>query len=467
FSLLLLAFFLFFSMLPKSAFERHRKEVEAELPLFLRTLGMLLELKIPFHTALETLSNERFAISLELRAAVKEIKRGATVHAALASLAKEFDSLEIKRALSQVLSAYESGGGAESIRKISDDMFSAQQFRMKEFSSRQSLFALLFIAVSTILPTVFLIFSVLGKTVFQAEVDPFVFALTFLVAFPLVSAGVMFLSSLSSPAHVLEGERKRPQLLIPLALSVFLVFLSLSGFSQPIKMGALFLSLLIAIFLFLPSFKRERYREAVEAGLPDALLSVSGHPKLSRLDSILSTMRNSACPPLASELSISIKQAHANVKAEKVLEDLWMRNSSLILRRVCMFFIHLFNAGVDAGRYVSLMAEDIFRLFELRRERQNALSTQKYTLIFGAIILPVVLGNSLSLIAEISKSLEIGSGILETAYSTIPAYLTIYALLASYFISEAESKPSAFFVYFASLATAATIIFYLFLGTTL
>ncbi len=467
FFLFLALFFILLLMLPKSVFEKHRSEVEAELPLFLRTLSMLLELKIPFHSALETLSGEQFAISPELRAAVKEIKRGATVESALASLAKEFESLEIKRAVAQVLSSYESGGGAESIRKISDDLFSVQQYRMKEFSSKQSLFALLFIAVSTILPAVFLIFSVLGKTVFQTEVDPLTFALTFLVGFPLVAAGIMFASSLFSPAHLLEGEKKKGQLLIPLVLSIFLVFLSLSEFSQLIKMGALLLSLAIAVILFLPSFRKGRYKEAVEAGLPDALLSVSGNPKLVRLDSILSTMRGSACPQLASELSISIKQAHANIKAEKVLEDLWMRNNSLILRRVCMFFTYLFSAGADAGKYVSLMAEDIFRLFELRRERQNALSIQKYTLMFGAIILPVVLGNSLSLIVDISESIDTGRGLIETASSVIPAYIVIYALLASYFISESESKPSSFLIYFASLATAGTIIFYLFLGTIL
>jgi len=174
FFLLSMLVFLLLLMLPRLAFNKKKAEVEAELPLFLRTLSMLLELKIPFHTALETLSRERFAISRELGSAVKEIRRGATVEAALASLAKEFDSLEIKRAVSQVLSAYESGGGAESIKKISDDMFFLQQHRMKEFSSKQAMFSLLFIAASTILPSVYLIFSVLGKVVFLRN-RPFLF----------------------------------------------------------------------------------------------------------------------------------------------------------------------------------------------------------------------------------------------------------------------------------------------------
>ena len=92
FPLLYAMFFLFFSMLPKLAFNQKKSEVEAELPIFLRTLSMLLELKIPFHSALETLSREDFAISPELKTAVKEIKRGATVESAFAALAQA-DSL--------------------------------------------------------------------------------------------------------------------------------------------------------------------------------------------------------------------------------------------------------------------------------------------------------------------------------------------------------------------------------------
>lgn len=464
FLLLFVLCFLFLLMLPKLSFDKKKSAVESELPLLLRTLGMLLELKIPFHSALEALSKEDFALAPDLRAAVKEIKRGATVESALVEIARQYDSLEIKRSIAQVLSAYESGGGAESIRKISDDLFSLQQHRMKEYASKQALFSLVFIAVSTILPAVFLIFSVLGKTVFHTEVDPLAFTLTFLVGFPLVGGAVLLLSSMMSPAHLMEESKKDRKVFIPILLAAVFVVISLVDISQTLKMAALILALIGSAALFYPSYRRDKYKEAVESGLPDALLSVSGNPKLGRLDTVFTIMHNSACPELAQELSLSIKQAHANIKAEQVLEDLWKRNSSLILRRVCTFLSYLFNAGVDAGKYVSLMAEDLFRLFELRRERQQALSMQKYTLMFGAVILPVVLGNSLSLISQIAVSLETGLGIIPTAKVVIPAYIILYSLLASYFISESESKPSSFIIYFSGLAAAGTIIFYLFSG---
>ncbi len=468
FFLIYILFFLLLLMLPKLAFNKKKAEVEAELPLFLRTLSMLLELKIPFHTSLETLSSENFAISEELSAAVKEIKRGATVEAALASLAKQFDSLEIKRAVSQVLSAYESGGGAESIKKISDDMFFLQQYRMKEFSSKQAMFSLLFIAASTILPAVYLIFSVLGKAVFASETDPVSFILVFLVGFPLVSGLILSFSSLLSPMHSMEEKGKgSAHFLLPLTLAAVFVLLSFAEVNPLLKIFILFIILLGSAAYFYPKYKREKYREAIEDSLPDALLSVSGNTQLGRLESVFSTMRKSSAPQLSRELSISIKQLQANIKPSKVLDDLWRRNSSLILKRVSTFFTYLFEAGADAGNYVSLMAEDLFRLFELRRERRNTLSMQKYTLIFGALILPLVLGNSLSLISEISDAVGGESSIVPTAAITIPAYLIIYSFLASHFIAETESRKSSELLYFASLSMASTILFYLFSGTTL
>ncbi len=450
--------------LPKLAFEKKRSEIEAELPLFLRTLSMLLELSIPFHRALSALSRESFAISPELKAAVKEVDRGATLESSLASLARRMESLEVKRAVSQVISSYESGSGAAGIRKISDDLFFLQHQKMKEFSSKQALLSLLFIAVSTILPAVFLIFSVLGASVFESPADPVVFALTFLLGFPAVSAAILKFSSMLSPAYLKEGRGQGMGIVIPFVAAIFLVGLSLLELSPLVVLLVLLLLLVLAVTYFYPQYKREKYREAVERGIPDALLSVSGNSKIGRIDSLFSTMARSSNPQLSHELSISLKQLRANIKPAKVLDDLWRRNSSSILRRVSTFFTYLVEAGADTGAYLSLMAEDIFRLFELRGERRNALSMQKYTLIFGAFILPLVLGNSLSLISGISASLGGLGAIIETAGSVIPAYLLIYCFLASGFIGETESSASSGMLYFAGLSLASTILFYLFSG---
>ncbi|MBN2122183.1 type II secretion system F family protein [Candidatus Micrarchaeota archaeon] len=452
-------------LLPKLAFNGIKSTVETELPLFLRTLGMLLELNLPFHGALKRLSKEDFAISPYLRIAVQETERGASIESALAQLAAGFESLPIKRAFSQVLCAYESGEGAREVLEISNDLFLLSSHKARESSSKQALSSLLFIAASTILPAVFLIFSVLGKTIFSSEVSELEFSLAFLLGFPALSACILAATTSFSSAGPLEGKSRGQGFLPPLLIALIAVSCTLAGLEPALTLLILLAALIISIALSYPSYKKDKYRESVESGLPDALLSASASRAGTNAESAIFRMKKSSTPELSAELSISLKQMRANVAPARALEDLWERNDSPILRRVSNFLCALFDSGADAHRYMGLMAEDIFRLFELRRQRQNALSIQKYTLVFGALILPVILGNSLSLISGISETAGTSEPLLATASTLIPAYLIIYAFLSSSFIAAAESRQSATLAYFASLSVASTILFYLFLGT--
>lgn len=468
--LILPAFFLSFAMgallllfLPKLAFLRTRAAVESELPLFLRTLAMLLEFGVPFHNALAQMAKEGFAVSPALARALGEVGKGATVESSLASLAREMESAELKRALSQVISAYEGGGGAREIKRISDNLFFLQQQRMKEFSSRQALFSLLFVAVSTILPAVFLIFLVLGDAAFGAPTDPAIIPFAFLAFFPLLSFAILTLSRSFRPSgsDSAEGDSGFAPLLLLVLFFVALALLQI----PPLPMIFLFFAVLAgSVAFFHGEYRRQRFRESVEAGLPDALLFISGSSSLGTAESVFRRMQRGANPALASEIGTTLNQLEANISPDRALEDLWRRNSSPLLKRVSLFFSHLFDAGIDAGRYVGMMAEDLFLIFELRRQRRSALSMQKYTLIFGALILPAVLGNALSLISGISGLLGEGGGVVDSAGPLIPAYLAIYAFLSARFISGSEARPSSLLPYFAALSLAGTILFYLFLG---
>jgi Flp pilus assembly protein TadB len=454
-----------FLLIPKLAFGRAKTAVEAELPLFLRTLGMLLELNLPFHSALSRLAEEDFAISPHLRLTLKEMERGASVESSIAQLAASFESLPIKRAFSQVLSAYESGEGAKEILDISNDLFLLSSHKSRESSSKQALSSLIFIAASTILPAIFLIFSVLGKTIFSSEISELDFSLAFLFGFPALSACILIATSSMSPPGPLEGKSKSPSLLPPLLIALLAVSCTVAGAGAAVTLLLLFAALLISIALSYSGYRKSKYRESVENSLPDALLSASTSQTGTNAEAIVFRMKKTAEAELAKELSISLKQMRANVSPAGALDDLWKRNDSPIIRRVSGFLCALFDSGADAHRYMGLMAEDLFRLFEQRRQRHNALAIQKYTLIFGALILPVILGNSLSLISGISETSGAQDSLLPTASTLIPAYLVIYAFLSSAFIATAESRHSSSLAYFAALSIASTILFYLFSGT--
>jgi Flp pilus assembly protein TadB len=452
-------------LLPRFAFSRLREEAEAELPILLRTLGMLLELNVPFPSALERISGEDFAISPVLAEGVREMKRGATLESALAHIASELESLKVKRAVTQIISAYEGGGGAPAILRISRDFASLDRHRAREHSSRQALFSLLFIAVSSILPAVFLIFSFLGASVFSTETSPPLFTLAFLLGFPLLSASILYASSLQSPPNPFGKKRGGRGFLLPLLIAAPAALLPLLGMGTLPSLIFLSIILALSVAYFYPAYSQDKRREEIEEALPDALLAVSGSARGANLDSALSAMQKSRQGPLSEEMSVSLKQLRANIKPARVLEDLWERNGSLALRRVSSFFSSLFDSGANVQHYASLMAEDLFCLFEERRLRQGALSMQKYTLVFGALILPAILGNSLSLVQGISEISGEAASLAPSAYSVIPSYLVIYSFLCALFISDAESRGSSMLVYFASLSIASTILFYLFVGT--
>ncbi|MGB9719252.1 MAG: type II secretion system F family protein, partial [Candidatus Anstonellales archaeon] len=86
-------------------------DIEAEMPLSLRTFGMLLNMNVPFVKALKVIAEGKSPFGEELEKAVKEIERGASVPKALGSIAERIDSIAVKRAIAQVISAYEQGAG--------------------------------------------------------------------------------------------------------------------------------------------------------------------------------------------------------------------------------------------------------------------------------------------------------------------------------------------------------------------
>jgi Flp pilus assembly protein TadB len=452
--------------LPGLAFSRIRSEAESELPLLLRTLGMLLELELPFTSALERLSKDDFAVSPLLAEAVREAGRGATLESALASAAGELESPKLKRAVSQVISAYEGGGGAREILRISSEFAAIGRHKAREHSSRQALFSLLFIAVSAILPAVFLIFSFLGAAVFSYGSSPLYFSLAFLLGFPLLSASILYASSLLSPPNPLgRKEQAGGRMLLPLLIAALSVLFPVLGLPLIYQVALLAVALALSVAYFYPEYSRQKRREEIEEALPDALLLLSGSAAGAGIDSAFSLMQKSRSGPLSDEISVSLKQLRAKVKPARALEDLWERNGSEALRRVASFFSQLFDSGASVQHYAGLMAEDLFCLFEERRVRRDSLSMQKYTLVFGALILPVILGNSLSLVQGMSGISGSETALPPSAQSAVPAYLIIYSFLCSLFISDAESRPSSMLTYFASLSIASTILFYLFLGT--
>lgn len=435
-------------------------DVEAEMPLSLRTLGMLLNMNIPFVKALKVIAESKTPFGDELGKAVKEIERGSSVTKALGSIGQRIDSVAVKKAIAQVISAYEQGAGGNEIKRIANDLLSIQRHRIKEFSSKSAMYGLFFIVMAAVAPTFFLVMSIVGKFAFQMDVSGEMVYIMYLLVFPLLSLLILILSKSSLPPSLFR-ERSQLKAYIPLlAAAGVTVAVWLIPIDIIFKVAALFIILLFGAKNFYSSYKEGKEAESIENNLPDALFSIAGMPKGAHIEKIFERIAHAGFGRLSMEFETASKQMKANVKPEIVVADLGERVGSDMLTRAGEIMVKVFEAGGHIGERLAELAEDMLLFYEMKRERANVMSMQKYTLIAGGIIIPLILSMALGLVGKIAVLMQEESNIIDVASSVIPIYLIIYACLTAFYISDSEGKPSKGLVYFVGIATVSMAIFY-------
>ncbi len=434
-------------------------DIEAEMPLSLRTFGMLLNMNVPFVKALKVIAEGKSPFGEELEKAVKEIERGASVPKALGSIAERIDSIAVKRAIAQVISAYEQGAGGNEIKRIANELLSIQRHRIKEFSSKSAMYGLFFIVMAAVAPTFFLM-SVVGKFAFQMDVSGEMVYIMYLLVFPLLSLLILLLSKSSLPPSLFKEKRQLKAYIPLLAAAAVVTVVWLIPIDVIFKVAVLGIILLISAKNFYSSYKEGKEVESIENNLPDALFSIAGMPKGAHIEKIFERIAHAGFGRLSEEFETASKQMKANVKPEIVVRDLGDRVGSDMLMRAGEIMVKVFEAGGHIGERLAELAEDMLLFYEMKRERANVLSMQKYTLIAGAVIIPLILSTALGLVGKIAGLMQEQSNIVDVAASVIPLYLIIYSCLTAFYISDSEGKPSKGLVYFVGIAIASIAIFY-------
>ena len=457
FLLSFLILFVFLLALPKFELARRSKIIEAEIPFALRTMGMLIDMKIPFLKSLMILSGEDSDIAKEFRVVVKDIRSGVTVEKAFSRFAVSFNSFPIKRAISQLLSSYEVGSSGTEIKRIGDELLSIQQHQLKEHASKSAIFGMLFIMTSAILPTFFLVYVILGKFGVGGEISESGIAISLLLVFPAISILLLLLSRSSVPYSPLSSNESvvDVMVLLPALLFVF-SFLLLDGIPRMAVLAAATAIMLWAIYR---SYRKEKRTEEIEQYLPDALFTMSALPKATKIEKIFETIEKAGYGALSEEAGKSKRQLAMNVKTDTVLEDLWKRNDSPALKKACIMLKYVFDT--NAFNQLHTIAEDLLKNFEIKRERANLMSMQKYTILFGGLLIPLILKIALSLIGSLVEFFEDPTApqLIEYSISLIPPYLVIYSLISSFYISDIESKKSMAAIYFLMLVIVSLLTF--------
>ncbi len=452
-----LLLFLFLLALPGFELNRKATVIEAEMPFALRTMGLLIDMKIPFVKSLAMVSEEDTEIGREFSKIVNDINHGITVEKAFARFAVSFNSFSVKRAVSQLLSAYEVGGRGSEIKRIGDELLAVQQHKMKEYSSKSAIFGMLFIMASAILPTFFLVYVLLGEFGVGGGMSGTGIAIALLLVFPAISVLLLLAGKASVPFSPLSSNRSVIDvfILLPALLFVFsFVFLD-----ETTRLLGIFAGGAVMLWALYKSHRAEKRTEEIEQYLPDALFTVSSLPKSVKLERIFETIENAGYGALSEEAGKSKRQFTMNVRTDKVMEDLWLRNDSPALKKAATMLKHVFDT--NSFNQLHGIAEDLLKIFEIKRERAQLMSMQKYTILFGGFLIPMILKIALSLIGSLMGFFDDPAApeLLAYVVSIIPAYLVMYALISSFYIADIEGRKSMAALYFLVLVTVSLLTF--------
>lgn len=455
----LLAFALAFALLlrlPALELARRNAEICADLPFFLRTAGMLADLGIPFQRALETAAGERGALAEGMGRVLGDVKAGAGLPRALSSFAVASGSLPAKRAVARLLSAYETGAGGRELVRIGDELLAQERHRLKEYSARSAMFGLFFMMTSAILPTFFLVYAVLGGFAFGSSPGHAQIALGLLVAFPAASVLIALLSKATMPRSAFAGDEGLDmRLLLPGG-----VFMAGSLLLPQFQAPALAAGAALAAWLAHSAWAAGRRVEEIEAQLPDALFSVAGLPKSSRLERVFRMIGEGGHGALSEEAAKSARQLALNIKGDAVLDDFAARIPSVMARRAALVIRQM--VATNSLDRLGALADDMLAAFQIKRERGQMFAMQKYTLAAGALLIPLILKMTLKLLDGMGGFLGGGdaAGTVAFAHSVVPPYLVIYGLICSAVIADAEGRPSSAGIYFALLAGTGLLAFH-------
>ena len=444
----------FIYMLPLIEARQKEAAIEAELPLFLRNLGVFLNIGLDYISSLKILSKEG-ELGKELRRIIEDIERGGGIVKALSEYAERVDSIVIKRALAQMISSFEHGGKGYELKRLGSELLNVQRHKLKDYIAKSSMISLLFIMISIVAPTFYIVITLLKPLVFSSQINEAEFALYIVVLFPLSSLILLLVAKMLSPQTAFKSS-KEPFYVIGIA--ALLALATLSTPEATIKMAIFLLFLAVSIYAFLKEWREARYREEVEKNLANALLTISGFPKGIDAERLFKRISRAKLGAISKEFDVAYRQIKSGLSIDKVIADLKARIKSPSFSRAMDVLLYSLKIGGDISRRMAEMAEDILSFMELKREKASLLATQKYTLLLGVLLAGLVVGNVVSL-SERFGELSKGS-IKAIAIKYVPSYLILISGLVAWFSSYLEGSNTKSLIYLSALSLLSLLIFF-------
>ena len=175
------------------------------------------------------------------------------------------------------------------------------------------------------------------------------------------------------------------------------------------------------------------------------------------------------------EFALCLNRVKHGASVEKSLKQVGELSGSRALKRVASVLLSCYNTGADLPRVLIDLADDAALVLESEREEQSMTALERYTVLAGCLLVPLVLGLTLKVASglDFAGFQELGlttnavdAGELQDAFYTGGfVYCSFYAGLAAFFSARLERKNlRAAFKRFVLLAVFSVSVFMLAAG---
>jgi flagellar protein FlaJ len=477
--------FLVIKRIPSFLAKARAAQIESDLPIAIRSIGIQLNMKVPFETAIENIAKSDYRCSGEFKKAINMIDSGTPIPDALRQIAERVDSQIVKKLMVQLIHVYLEGLDGTELKHSADELIHSQRFKFKEFSAKLNFLSLMFIAVSSIVPTMYLAYIIVASVYLETPTSPSDVWFMFLFLFPIIDLILILYIKMVTPAVLTNiSDRflsKKEQAMLKDEIHNLGIKLSLKDFFIYIFAFSLLISIILyfyfgiygfaalalpAVIYFILLWMVERKANEIEQYLPDALLYAATLEYGIPMEKIIDNIANSGYHSLSNEFKKAERQIKVGISLTHSLMNMRDRNSSMLLDRVISLLIQCYKTGKDVHQAIKETAEDIFELNMLKKEQASSLALQKYTiLIGGCIFVPIILSVILNIVSGIQPPtndenlIQLRNDLITQSYSAVQSYIVIFVLLSSIFVAFQEGRLRTFIGYFIIFLPIALFLF--------
>jgi len=179
---------LLFYYYPYSLRLYYQGRIEKELPYFLLDLDIKLSVGQDFISSLKSTAKDYSELGEIVSSCVLQYERGVPFHKSFLQASSFFELSDLSRALIQIQNIYLSGYNTKSgvLLRLAEELLTNQKTKIKLYNSKLVMISLLFIGITALLPSLFLVFVSVGGAVLDLGITGKELLYIFIILFPLI-----------------------------------------------------------------------------------------------------------------------------------------------------------------------------------------------------------------------------------------------------------------------------------------